>query len=149
MGDGWRGRLEAGGRSLWREEEGEVCTQRGVGWREGVSWGEVWVRYVDKGDTQVPGLGTGWRVAPCTYTGTREEVPGGREMTLLFGCVGMRCLGVRGSVQEALRVWLEAQLWGRGAGKCDGSGGEVGRALGIQTFIRGEAKASKGGGETR
>ena len=55
MGDGWGGSLDAGGLHLWREEEGEACTQRGVGRREGGFWGEVWVRYGDKGDTQVLG----------------------------------------------------------------------------------------------
>lgn len=62
-----------------------------------------------KGNTQVPGLGTGWRVVSFTYVGTQAEgQSASRDDPSPFGCVRRGDFGML-----RVGVWLQAPLWER------------------------------------
>lgn len=91
----------------------EACTQHREGWKEGVCadprGGGAWGQGRHLGSWP----GRWWLVAPLTHLGTQEEARVG-EVTIppAVGAWGP----LMSSGQEALRVRLEAQLWGRGEG---------------------------------
>lgn len=145
-GMGVGGRLEA-------LEGGAGRPATASGWVEGrgvcrPSWGwDLRTRPGDKGDRWVPGLDAGgwWHRLPswghrkgCVWE--RGDRPLGRAAVRGWG-------PLTDSVQEPLRVGLEAQLWGRREGVSGvRRGGQ--QSPGARTPKR-EGKASDGGGETR